>query len=642
MNMLSPLEDFFNSSYMPHGHCYFWKPEILWTHVISDVMIAASYFSIPILLFYIISKRDDWQFKGIFILFSAFIFLCGITHIVSIFTIWNGIYGIHGLTKAATAIVSFITATALMGLAPKILSLPTVKEIEESKERLLKEKALSAHLENERENQRFLSTMFDVAPIGLLVINQQGVIKMVNQELLNFTDYSEKELLSESPMILFKSAQDSVSINQFKAFLDDVSEDSLQATLEFVGRNYLRAMRRDGSVVPVSAKMKSVNLGGERLVVVSLVDLSSQMQAEDAQTYLSAIVESSDDAIVAKTLDGVITHWNKAAQNLYQYTDKEMIGQSVNKIIPEEIRGELEDILLKIKHEHKVDQYETVHLKKDSSLVEVLITISPIKNAQGEVIGASAITKDISEQKKRTEEILLQKNKALQSSNDELQHFAFIASHDLNEPLRKIHSFGSLLLQGDYGKLDARGEEYLEYMLSAATRMSSLLDSLLSYSRVISKAKPFEAVDLNQTLIAVLDDLEIAIRDANGAVDVDELPTIQAEPAQMRQLFQNLIGNSLKYAKSDEAPVINITAELSKHNVTIEIADNGIGFEPEYTSQVFEMFRRLHGRKEYSGTGVGLAICKKIVERHGGSIKAIGEPNKGAIFIIKLPINSHS
>jgi PAS domain S-box-containing protein len=635
--MLSPLEDFFNSSYMPHGHCYFWKPEILWTHVISDVMIAASYFSIPILLFYIINKRDDWQFKGIFILFSAFIFLCGITHIVSIFTIWNGIYGIHGLTKAATAIVSFITATALMGLAPKILSLPTVKEIEESKERLLQEKALSDQLANEREHKRFLSSMFDVAPIGLLVISEKGAIQMVNQDLLNFTDYSEKELLGESPLVLFNNHKNSENVNAFMAFIDND-----QSTLEFVGRNYLKAYRRDGSVVPVSAKMKSENLGGQRLIVVSLVDLTSQMQAEDAQTYLSAIVESCDDAIIANTLDGIITHWNKAAQDLYQYSDKEMIGQPINKIIPEEIHGELEDILNKVKHEHKVDQYESVRVRKDRTLVPVLITISPIKNANGQVIGASAIAKDISEQKKRTEEVLLQKNKALQSSNDELQHFAFIASHDLNEPLRKIHSFGSLLLEGDYGKLDERGQEYLNYMMAAATRMSSLLESLLSYSRVMSEAKPFETVDLNQIVVAVLSDLEIAIDDVGGSVNYDDLPTIQAEPAQMRQLFQNLIGNSLKYAKSNVPPVIMITAEVSKHNVTITIADNGIGFEPEYTAQVFEMFRRLHGRKEYSGTGVGLAICKKIVERHGGAINATGRPGIGATFEVKLPINSHS
>jgi PAS domain S-box-containing protein len=634
---MSRLEDFFNSSYMPHGHCYFWKPEILWTHVLSDAMIAASYFSIPILLFYIIKKREDWQFKGIFILFSAFIFLCGITHIVSIFTIWNGIYGVHGITKAVTAIVSFITATALMGLAPKILSLPTVKEIEESKERLLQEKALSNQLESEREHKLFLSTMFDVAPIGLLVINQHGTIKMVNQELLNFTHYSEKELLCESPRMLFGSKDTSDAVAQFMSFIESDEE-----TLEFSGRNYLKASRRDGSMLPVSAKLKSVNLSGESLTVISLVDLSSQMQAEEAQTYLSAIVESCDDAIIAKTLDGVVTHWNKAAQNLYQFTDKEMIGHSVNKIIPDEIRGELEEILLKIKHEHKVDQYETVHLRKDKTLVEVLITISPIKNAEGEVIGASAIAKDISEQKKRTEEILLQKNKALQSSNEELQQFAFIASHDLNEPLRKIHSFGSLILDGDYGKLDERGTEYLQYMMSAAERMSKLLDSLLSYSRVISKAKPFEAVDLNQTLISVMSDLEIAIKEVNGTVDVGELPTIQAEPAQMRQLFQNLIGNSLKYARENVTPVITIAAELSEHNVTISINDNGIGFEPEYTSQIFEMFRRLHGRNEYSGTGVGLAICKKIVERHGGAINAYGKPGLGATFEVKLPINSHS
>tara|TARA_B100000745_G_C20112867_1_gene380907 strand:+ start:70 stop:1248 length:1179 start_codon:yes stop_codon:yes gene_type:complete len=227
----------------------------------------------------------------------------------------------------------------------------------------------------------------------------------------------------------------------------------------------------------------------------------------------------------------------------------------------------------------------------------------------------------------------------LASANKQLEQFAFIASHDLKEPLRKISTFGQMLESSDRDNLSSQGQEYLSYMLKSGHRMQELLDSLLLYSRLSIQKHKTQPTNLNHVVMEVCSDLELKITECNAQIDAEPLPTITADKAQFRQLFQNLIDNSLKYRKADVAPIIHITANKDPQTAgwTIDISDNGIGFEPEYSEQVFEVFRRLHGKNEYSGTGMGLAICRKIAERHHGRLTASGEADKGATFSIYLP-----
>lgn len=238
----------------------------------------------------------------------------------------------------------------------------------------------------------------------------------------------------------------------------------------------------------------------------------------------------------------------------------------------------------------------------------------------------------------------------LEQSNQELVEFAYIASHDLQEPLRKVTAFGSRL-QAKYGDaLGEKGLDYLNRMINASERMQTLINGLLDYSRVTTKARPFEPVDLTQVATEVLSDLEMRLQDVNGRVEIDGLPTLQADPLQMRQLLQNLIGNALKFNKPGEPPVVKVTArylngqagrlaEISDkaHFYEIDVADNGIGFDESYADRIFGVFQRLHGHSEYEGSGIGLAICKKIVERHGGVIAAQSAPGQGATFKVVLP-----
>lgn len=247
-------------------------------------------------------------------------------------------------------------------------------------------------------------------------------------------------------------------------------------------------------------------------------------------------------------------------------------------------------------------------------------------------------------ERKQAEEQLILFNNRLQQSNRELQEFAYVASHDLQEPLRKVQAFSDRLARKYADKLEGEGLDYLERMRNAASRMQTLIQDLLTFSRVATKAQPFEPVDLDTVTREVLSDLEVKIEETGAIIEIKDLPTIDADSLQMRQLVQNMVGNALKFRRADTSPHIKIYAKASsvgrnKNQVCrLFIEDNGIGFDEKYTSKIFTVFQRLHGRSEYEGSGVGLAVCRKIVERHNGTIDAKSAPGEGATFIITLPV----
>lgn len=229
--------------------------------------------------------------------------------------------------------------------------------------------------------------------------------------------------------------------------------------------------------------------------------------------------------------------------------------------------------------------------------------------------------------------------KELERSNQALEEFAAIASHDLQEPLRKILMFGDRLRRSAEGALTEKAEDSLTRLSNAAQRMQSLIDGLLQYSRVTTRAQPFEPVDLAAVADAVLEDLASALERSSGTVTREELPSVVADPLQMRQLLQNLLSNALKFRRTDAAPTVHIGQRLLDDGDTVEITvrDNGIGLQPQYAERIFGVFARLHGREEFEGSGIGLAICRRIANRHGGSITAAPVPDGGSVFTVVLP-----
>jgi light-regulated signal transduction histidine kinase (bacteriophytochrome) len=287
-------------------------------------------------------------------------------------------------------------------------------------------------------------------------------------------------------------------------------------------------------------------------------------------------------------------------------------------------------------------------LVKDGSECYAFLNVTFNRDEAGRPLGATVIAYDITERRranlllKERSEAIQEYSRRLEQSNRELENFAFIVSHDLQEPLRKIEKFGGLLREGTGPAVGETERLYIERMQDAAGRMRQMIDDLLALSRVSSTGNAFAQVDLNRVVQAVQEDLESRLKPVDGKISCEVLPVIEADPTQMHQLFQNLIGNAIKFRQPGVPPLIRISACLdSEQTITLLVADNGIGFDEKYVDQIFEPFKRLHGRSEYEGNGIGLAICKRIAERHHGAITAHSHPGLGATFSVTLPLKQN-
>jgi PAS domain S-box-containing protein len=485
---------------------------------------------------------------------------------------------------------------------------------------------------------------------------------------------------------------------------------------------------------------------------IPVQNIAEQKRVDSASMLLSAIVDSSDDAIISKDLDGVITSWNKSAARLFGYMAEEAIGQTVAALlIPDDRLKEEPDILAKLRRGERVDHFETVRRCKDGSLIDISLTISPVKDEHGRVIGASKIARDIRQRKKyelrlveqahlldltgdailvrdgrdrildwnraaeemygftreealgkvshdllRTEfpeplpgvlAILLRDGRwsgelrhvgrgggrivtlsrwvaecdekgdvirILESNNDitervraqeevrranrDLEQFAFSATHDLQEPLRGIKIYSELLERELGGNLSPDARKYMGYLSSGAMRMEALVRDLLAYMHAGKFEEPPAPVDANEALAAALSALSGAVTEARARVTSDLLPTVRVHKAHLQQLFQNLVGNAMKYRSPERIAEVHISAKRQNGQWVFAVTDNGIGIEPEYKEDIFGLFKRLHTHDEYPGTGIGLAICQRIVDRCHGRIWVESEPRRGSTFRFTLPV----
>jgi len=278
---------------------------------------------------------------------------------------------------------------------------------------------------------------------------------------------------------------------------------------------------------------------------------------------------------------------------------------------------------------------EDYFLRKDGSFLPVSLVAAPIVR-EDQVVGSVVSFQDISE-RLAAQAALKHYADSLARSNKELEHFAYVASHDLQEPLRKIGSFSELLARKYQGKLDENADTYIGYIVDGSQRMQILINDLLEFSRVTTKGKEFVPVDCNALVARVQSDLEFAIKESGATLNVADLPTVMADAGQLGQVFQNLIGNALKYRAPEQTPEIGVAAEQRDTEWLFSVSDTGIGIDPQHFERVFQLFQRLHTREEYSGTGIGLALCKKIIERHGGKIWLESEAGKGSTFFFTVP-----
>lgn len=423
---------------------------------------------------------------------------------------------------------------------------------------------------------------------------------------------------------------------------------------------------RDERVVRGIAAQAAIAIDNAQLVQ----DLRLAKQRLAGQLgFTRSITDSLGEGLYAVDVAGRATFVNPAAEKMLGYTAAELAGRDMHEVIhfkhtdQSDFPQESCPLLGVIRTGTPVTVDEDAFVRRDSSTFPVSYTSSPTYE-DGEITGAVVAFRDETERKaaeaalrrysdqlerlvaERTAELELA-NDQLRVSNRELQDFASVASHDLQEPLRKIQAFGDRLLAKVGPVLGPEGQDYLHRMRSAAGRMQTLISDLLAFSRVTTKAQPFAPVDLDQIVREVLGDLEARIEQTGGQVEVGPLARLDADAMQMRQLVQNLLGNALKFHKPQVAPRVRVYAEVGQTDdappstCRLIVEDNGIGFDEKYLDRIFNVFQRLHGRGTYEGTGIGLAVCRKIAERHGGSITAQSTPGVGARFVVTLPL-AHS
>jgi hypothetical protein len=371
-------------------------------------------------------------------------------------------------------------------------------------------------------------------------------------------------------------------------------------------------------------------------VVCYFQDVSERKRAERTANVLASIVESSDDAIVSKSLDGIIVSWNRVAERLFGYTAKEAVGQSIAIIIPPDRLDEEPKILERLKQGERVEHFDTIRMRKDGSRRHISLTISPVRDFDGRIVGASKVARDITERVCQ-DEALQAANAALNRANADLEQFAHSASHDLQEPLRTVSIYSELLQKNFGDKLGPAGDEYIGYTVEAAERMQKLLEDLRIYLQIsTTDHEPKNEIDAGEVLRKTLLNLDVAIRDSGTSISCAELPFVCMHEFELEQVFQNLIGNGIRYC-SNLPPRIRVAAERQGDEWLFSVQDNGIGIKPQFQEQIFGIFKRLHSASEYPGTGMGLAICKRIIDREGGRLWVQSEPGRGSTFYFTVP-----
>lgn len=369
------------------------------------------------------------------------------------------------------------------------------------------------------------------------------------------------------------------------------------------------------------------------------------------------LLEAAPDAMIVVNHRGTIVYVNGEAEKLFGYPRVELLGQPVEVLMPEGYRGghaAHRDAYIGHPRTRPMGQaLQIVARRREGGEFPADVKLSPLPTASGLLV--TAAVRDITDRKQAEEKLrtyarhleelqasVERKNVELEQRNRELEQFAYVSSHDLQEPLRKIVAFGDRLKTRYAPALDERGLDYLARMQSAATRMQLLINDLLEFSRLTTRRRQFDPVDLSKIVQATIADMDVTIERAGGRVDVGDLATIDADPVQMRQLVQNLIGNALKFRRPGAAPEVKIWGKLAPGKgdasmYELRVSDNGIGIDPKYAERIFTVFERLHPREQYEGTGIGLAICRKIAERHGGTIAVESEVGGGSTFVVRLP-----
>jgi PAS domain S-box-containing protein len=477
--------------------------------------------------------------------------------------------------------------------------------------------------------------LLEAAPDAMVVVNQQGDIVLLNVQAEQQFGYHRDELIGQQVKNLIPEGF-------AERLIADGTRTAAEALAQQIGTGIeLTGRRKDGSEFPIEIMLSPLQSAEGILVTAAIRDITTRKAADVHLVQMEAryrgLLEAAPDAMVVVNQQGEIVLLNVQAEKQFGYHRDELIGQQVKNLIPDGFAERLTADALRSTEDALAQQIgtgiELIGRRKDESEFPLWMMLSPLISTEGTLV--TTAIRDITT-RKEAEAQLKFKVEELSRSNEELERFAYIASHDLQEPLRMVASFTQLLSRRYKGKLDSNADEYIAFAVDGANRMQRLIQDLLLYSRVGTTGAKISEISSDDALSKALLNLRSAIAASGAIVTHTELPSVIADETQLIQLFQNLVGNAIKY-QSPGIPRIHIAAvAMGQHRWEFSVKDNGLGIEERYFERIFGMFQRLHKREEFDGTGIGLAICKKIVERHGSTISVTSEPGQGSTFSFGL------
>ncbi|MDE2594936.1 MAG: PAS domain S-box protein [Burkholderiales bacterium] len=745
------LSFFGRSGYLPHGYCFNWTPGLLWTMVASDTVIALAYFSIPAAIGCFIYKRRERSLYLVAALFCAFIFACGLTHLLDVWTIWRPDYGLQAIGKLGTALISTATAVLLWRLLPAALAIPSTQELQRAirsledevrKRRVAEDGLVSTQqslavtlasidagflatdrqgritclnnvaervlgwteeqargqplmrvfvregmapdvnatnpvdavmeaglsIETSRRDiavgrdgrrtpieaktalthqedgsvlglavvfrdrsqivqaelatyhaENYFRQVVESVPNGLLMVDRNQKITLVNRPTENMFGYTRAEMLGQPLGLLVPERSRGVHGGLVDGYLAQPAFRAMGAGRELFGRH------KNGSEVPIEIGLNPIDTPNGLFTLAAIIDISERKQADMANRRLVSIVESSADAIVSKTIDGTITSWNHGAQELFGYTPQEAIGQSIFMLVPERLMEEEVRVMNLIRRHERLNHFETRRRRKDGSEVDVSVRLSPIFNAAGEVVGESNIARDISDLKRRDAE--------LQRSNAELEQFAYVASHDLRGPLKGIDDLVEWIV-ADLGEAPpAAVQKNLDRIRLRIQRMDGLIEDLLTYARAGRLENELTRVSLDALVRGIIE-LQPTPLGFEVVLDLGD-EEFMAARVPLEAALRNLLSNAIKHHDRKQG-CIQVSARVVGDFCEIHVVDDGPGIPADAQERVFKLFQT-GGRQ--SGSGIGLALTKRVVETHGGHIELTSPvmAGRGTAFHILWP-----
>jgi PAS domain S-box-containing protein len=516
---------------------------------------------------------------------------------------------------------------------------------------ILQQKAVALEaevLERKRVEQKLrmreseLTALLENTSLGLHWVDQRGIILWANTAELAMLGYQAAEYIGRP-------------IRDFHADADDIEEVLYRLKRGERIRNHEARLRcRDGSLKLVLIDSNGL-WDGDRFVHTQCFtrDVTNERLAEQAKEHLAAIVESSDDAILSKSLEGIITTWNKGAERIFGYTPDEVIGRPITILIPPERLDEEPKILSKLRRGERIDHFETVRRRKDGTLLDISVTVSPIRDRNGRVIGASKVARDITD-KKRSEKALEAAKRELARTNEELElrvqertaslreaiaqmeEFSYTVSHDLRAPLRGMQVYSQALLEDYSAALEPEARHCLTRINENASRLDKMVMDVLTFSRISRSEVQLQTVALDRLVRDIVQQYP-AMHPPRAIIDIGSLHPVHGHEPSLTQIVSNLLNNAVKFVAPGVCPHVRVWTEVMGPSVRLLIRDNGIGIKPEYQDRLFRMFERVHPDLPYEGTGVGLAIVRKAANRIGGEVGVASDGITGALFWVQLP-----